>query len=200
MNEIIFNERNDKEKPRLFICGFSEGYREMLCMMFSSEMTLCTSEPHIVIAEEGSDLGTYDVPVVVIGQSEGRRNNRFYMKRPVDLKRLRRVVMSLAMTEGDDEEKQEVLSYDKETLTVSVGNKSTRLTSLEFALFLLLYNNRGVSLPREKIMDALWQEQGGSNVCDVYVCYLRKKLEPLMGKGNIISLRGKGYMMRKTDK
>ncbi len=200
MCEIIFNETNDREKPRLLICGFSESYREMLSLMLSAEMTLCNSDPHIVIAEEGSDVSSYDVPVVVIGKTEGRRKNRLYVKRPVRLKGLRRAVLSLVTAEGDAEEKQEALSYDNEALTVSVGNKSTRLTSLEFELFLLLYNNRGEALSREKIREALWQEQGDSNVCDVYVCYLRKKLEPLMGKGNIISLRGKGYMMRKTDK
>ena len=197
MNDFNFNEKNMGQGIRLMICGFSPVYRKMLCQLFGDDATICDFDPYVIIAEEGADEGLPAVPTFVMGSTEGQKKNKIFLRRPADIKALRQSVLAAARQKIEAGEKSPELTADSSTLTVSLGSLSVRLTSLEFALFHLLYEKRGATVSREQINRALWQEGEGSNVCDVYVCYLRKKLDPLIGKGNIVSVRGEGYMLKK---
>jgi len=74
--------------------------------------------------------------------------------------------------------------------------KSVQLTGRELALFEYLCSARGRIVPRSELMNAVWNEAGGeTNVADVYVSYLRKKLVPLFGQGVLVSVRGQGYLL-----
>ena len=198
MNDFIFNEIKKPSPKRIMLCGFSDSYAKMLQGLFAGEAVFCTSDPDLIIADEHSEPSRQNVPAVILGSVEAKRKNRLYLRRPVELKRLRELVLLFASV-SPHSRKDTTVICDSEALTVSLGGKVANLTSLEYALFNLLYQKRGEVILREDINRALWQEESGSNVCDVYVCYLRKKLEPLMGQGNIISVRGKGYMMRSAD-
>lgn len=83
------------------------------------------------------------------------------------------------------------VSFDGET--VSRGEKSVRLTPREAACFRILYRRRGETVSREELSGPAGSR---SNLADVYVGYLRKKLRPLFGDGVILSVRGKGYSLR----
>ena len=197
MNDLIFNEKNTEQSIRLMICGFTPVYREMLQELFGGDAVFCDTSPDVIISEEGMEPNASGTTVFILGSREGRKKNKIYIQRPADLKKLRCFVLSLARTQNTNQQENSTLTVDSSALTVSLGSKTAHLTSLEFALFHLLYEKRGSTVSREDINRALWQEGEGSNVCDVYICYLRKKLDPLMGKGNIVSVRGAGYMMRK---
>ena len=76
------------------------------------------------------------------------------------------------------------------------GEKSVQLTEREMMLFELMASRRGEIVTREEIMNCVWPENDGTtNVADVYISYLRKKLIPLFGRGAIITVRGQGYML-----
>lgn len=76
--------------------------------------------------------------------------------------------------------------------TVVVGNTAARLTEVEMALFLSLYNRGGGYATRKELLDEVWGEGADGGVLNVYVHYLRGKLEK-NGERIIISSRGKGY-------
>lgn len=79
---------------------------------------------------------------------------------------------------------------------VSFGEKSVQLTEREMMLFELMASRPGEIVTREEIRSCVWRENDGTtNVADVYISYLRKKLIPLFGRGVIITVRGQGYML-----
>lgn len=76
---------------------------------------------------------------------------------------------------------------------ITVGDRREDLTTREFALADLLFRHAGQVLSREQILSSVWgfDHDPGSNVVDVYVGYLRRKLPP----GAIETVRGVGYRL-----
>lgn len=63
----------------------------------------------------------------------------------------------------------------------------------------LLYENRGVPVSREEALSLVFDEAGGgTNVVDVYVNYLRAKIDHPFGVRLITTVRGKGYMIEES--
>jgi DNA-binding response OmpR family regulator len=85
-------------------------------------------------------------------------------------------------------------ALDLRTRKVSVGDRSLEgLTAREFALAETFFRHPGQVLSREQLLSHVWgyDYDPGSNVVDVYVGYLRKKL----GEGRISTARGMGYRL-----
>jgi two-component system, OmpR family, copper resistance phosphate regulon response regulator CusR len=82
-------------------------------------------------------------------------------------------------------------ALDLRTRRVAVGERTVELSAREFAMAEVFFRHPGQVLSREQLLDHVWGYafDPGSNVVDVYVGYLRKKL----GKERITSLRGMGY-------
>ena len=76
--------------------------------------------------------------------------------------------------------------------------REINLSAKEFSLLEYMMNNSGVVLSREKIEDHIWNfdYEGGTNVVDVYVSYLRKKIDSGSSVKLIHTVRGKGYVLR----
>jgi DNA-binding response OmpR family regulator len=79
------------------------------------------------------------------------------------------------------------------TRRVTVGERTLELTAREFALAETFFRHPGQVLSREQLLSQVWgyDYDPGSNVVDVYVGYLRKKL----GEGRIATVRGMGYRL-----
>ena len=77
------------------------------------------------------------------------------------------------------------------------GQRQVALTAREYALLLMLLEHRGQVLSREQILRHVWHDQQGaaSNVIEVYVRYLRQKLEQEGEKRLIHTVRGQGYCL-----
>lgn len=77
------------------------------------------------------------------------------------------------------------------------GNRSVALTAREYQLLLLLLREAGSVLSRERILAEIWPDQRGaaSNVIEVYVRYLRQKLEEGGERRLIHTVRGRGYCL-----
>jgi DNA-binding response OmpR family regulator len=85
---------------------------------------------------------------------------------------------------------------DLRTRSVHVDGGAVELSAREFALAELFFRHPGQVLSREQILSHVWgyDFDPGSNVVDVYVGYLRKKI----GKRRITSIRRMGYRLEKT--
>ena len=85
------------------------------------------------------------------------------------------------------------LALDIRTRQVLVGDEAVDLSAREFSLAEHFFRHPGQILSREQLLGQVWgyDLDPGSNVVDVYVGYLRKKL----GKERITSIRGMGYRL-----
>jgi DNA-binding response OmpR family regulator len=90
------------------------------------------------------------------------------------------------------------LSLDTSSRQVSRGGRAIHLSAKEFALLEFLIRNKGVVLSREKIENNLWNfdYEGGTNAVDVYIRYLRKKIDDDFSHKLIHTVRGSGYVLR----
>ena len=86
------------------------------------------------------------------------------------------------------------LTLDLKTRTATVGDHTVELTAREFALIEHLLRNEGEVFSREQLLETVWADNldRGSNVVDVYILYLRRKL----GDSLIETVRGKGWRLR----
>lgn len=90
------------------------------------------------------------------------------------------------------------LRLDTRTRVATRGDRIVDLPSREFALLEYLMRHPGQVLTRQQILDAVWgiDFDTGSNVVDVYVGYLRRKLDAPGGTSVIETVRGAGYRVR----
>lgn len=92
----------------------------------------------------------------------------------------------------------ESLALDENTHTVYYKGEKIALTQKEFALLALLFENRGSPISREEALHTVFSDAGAStNVVDVYVNYLRAKIDHKFGVRIISTVRGCGYMIQK---
>lgn len=90
------------------------------------------------------------------------------------------------------------LTLDTAARQVTRGGHSISLSAKEFALLEYMLRNRGVVLNRDQIENNLWNfdYEGGSNAVDVYIRYLRKKIDEGFEPKLIHTVRGVGYVLR----
>jgi two-component system, OmpR family, copper resistance phosphate regulon response regulator CusR len=88
-------------------------------------------------------------------------------------------------------------SLDLRTRRARIGDKLIELTAREFAMAEMFFRHPGQVLSREQLLSHVWgyDYDPGSNIVDVYVAYLRRKL----GKDRITSARGMGYRLESPD-
>ena len=96
----------------------------------------------------------------------------------------------------------EDLSLKSRTRKAVRGKREITLTAKEYDLLELFIRHPGQVMPRKIILDRIWDYDfgGESNVLDVYIRYLRKKLEADGEPRLIYTVRGVGYVLRKPEK
>ena len=125
----------------------------------------------------------------------------YYLTKPFDFQELIAVVH--VMTRKYTGNRSNVynvgdLTIDTSARTATRAGRSIDLTQKEFALLEYMVRNRGVVLSREMIENNLWnyEYEGGTNVVDVYVGYLRKKMDTGFSKKLIHTVWGTGWVLR----
>ena len=90
------------------------------------------------------------------------------------------------------------LSLNLDTHLVKRGDKEIELSSKEFNLLSYMMLNSGIVLSREKLEEHVWDFDfsGSSNVIDVYIRYLRKKIDDGFETKLIKTIRGEGYTIK----
>ncbi len=101
-------------------------------------------------------------------------------------------------TGGEKKLKVGDLELDNQTMEVRRNGKLVKLTPQEFKLLHYLMNNKGRILTREMILSRIWLSSPDieTRVVDVYMGYLRKKIDNGSKKVLLHSVRGFGYMIK----
>lgn len=128
----------------------------------------------------------------------------YYLVKPFSMDELVAVVRALArkssgqhtneLTVGD-------LTLDMTTQTVTRGGRMLSLSPKEYALLEYMMRNRGIVLSREMIENNLWNfdYEGGTNVVDVYISFLRKKIDTGFDNKLIHTVWGTGWIFKDGD-
>ena len=93
------------------------------------------------------------------------------------------------------------LSLNQNICQVNVEEKIVELTKKEYMLLEYLMENKNCVLTREQILNKVWGYDyfGDTNVVDVYIRYLRSKLDDAFDEKYITTIRGIGYTMKETS-
>lgn len=93
-----------------------------------------------------------------------------------------------------------ILNYNDRT--VRRGEKEINLSAREFAILFYMIRNQNIVLTRDQIENNIWNMdyEGSSNIIDVYIRYLRKKVDDGYDEKLIHTIRGAGYMLKWEDK
>jgi len=128
-----------------------------------------------------------------------------YMTKPFSLEELvARIRAVLRRTRRATEEAQRLvfgdLEINEDTYEVHRAGKSVEVTATEYKLLHYLMLNPRRVLSKAQILDRVWNYDfaGDANVVEIYISYLRKKLDPL-GPPLIHTVRGFGYCLRETQ-
>lgn len=125
----------------------------------------------------------------------------YYLTKPFDFKELMAVVRVMARKYTGNRSNVYTIadmSLDSNTRTVTRAGKNIELTAKEFSLLEYMMRNKEVVLSREMIENNLWNYdyEGGTNVVDVYVGYLRKKMDTGFSKKLIHTVWGTGWVLK----
>lgn len=90
------------------------------------------------------------------------------------------------------------LTLNKQQRQVKVNEEEVILTKKEFELLVYLLENRNIVLSRENILEKVWgfEYYGDTNIIDVYIRYLRGKIDQKYSMDMIHTVRGVGYLIK----
>jgi len=114
---------------------------------------------------------------------------------------LRRAYGEYAVTSSEDIIELDGLFLDRTRLTLAFQESKTELTPKELLLLDILMRKPGQAVPREKLLEELWDDVHfvDDNTLTVNVTRLRKKLEQLGSPHTIETVRGYGYKLAKRE-
>lgn len=160
----------------------------LLCEMRArgdkTPVLLLTAKDAVSDRVKGLDEGADDYLVKPFSFSELSARIRAMLRKSVN-------AASNVLSVGD-------LTLDTAAHKVVRKGKTIDLSAKEYALLEYLVRNSGIVLSREKIENHIWNfdYDGGTNVIDVYISYLRKKIDTGFGTKLIHTVRGSGYVIR----
>lgn len=145
---------------------------------------LLTARDSIKDRVSGLDAGADDYLVKPFAFEELLARIRVILRKPLAVK-------TTVYNVGD-------LEVHIDTCQVFRGGREIQLSAKEFSLLRYMVQNAGIVLSREKLEQHIWNYDfsGGSNVIDVYIRYLRKKIDEDFEKKLIHTVRGAGYVLR----
>ena len=123
-----------------------------------------------------------------------------YLAKPFDFgELLARLRALLRRTPGERPVRLEIgdLVVDPAAHRVTRAGTTVELTAREFAVLEFLARHPGQAVTRTRLLEHVWDEnyEGSTNIVDVYVGYLRKKLEQPFGAPMIRTIRGVGWTL-----
>ena len=147
-----------------------------------------------------------DVSDKVIGLDIGADD---YMTKPFAIEELLariRKILSRKKAENEKKEKEAIIKagrivLNKNTYTAHFDNEEISLTKKEFELLEYLMINKNIVLTREQIVSNVWgyDYESETNVTDVYIRYLRSKIDQKYNTHYIRTVRGIGYQFKDDD-
>ncbi len=143
-----------------------------------------TAKDDVESRVKGLDLGANDYLIKPFSFAE-------LMARIRVMTRLKSGVTTNVLTLSD-------LTLDISSHVVKRDNRIISLSAKEFKILKYMMMNAGIVLTRDKIENHIWNYdfEGGTNVVDVYIRYLRKKIDDGFDVKLIHTIRGSGYVMK----
>lgn len=136
----------------------------------------------------------------VIGLDMGAND---YVTKPFAIEELLARIRAILKTTKIRKESVEILQINKlkmdlKKYVVSYDDKNIDLTKREFDLLQYLIENKNIVLTREKIVEKVWGYDylGDTNIVDVYIRYLRSKIDEKYKIKLINTVRGVGYLLK----
>lgn len=154
---------------------------------FSGAILMLTALDEIVDRITGLDRGADDYLAKPFSMDELRARVRALGRRRLEDR-------ASTITVGD-------LELDPSTLGVRRSGRDVRLTAREFALLELLARHPGQLFAQERLIEALWDAdfEAESNIVEVYIRSLRRKVDDGRRNGLIETVRGSGYRLRAPE-
>ena len=128
-----------------------------------------------------------------------------YLAKPFDydelLARVKALLRRASIRAGETMMRVGDLSIDPIAREVSRSGRKLALTQKEYALLEYLMRHAGIPVTREQISEQVWKQpfDPTTNIVDVYINYLRKKLESEGATPLVHTVRGVGYVLREAD-
>ncbi len=163
-----------------------EVLRRLRAAGISTPVIILTARDQVMDKVTGLDVGADD-----------------YMTKPFAIEELLariRVLLKRSTAEGAEAKVLEAagLKVDFNEHKVTFNEEKIELTKKEYDLLVYLMSNNGVVVTREKILDTVWgfDFYGDTNVVDVYIRYLRSKIDDKHSVKLIHTVRGTGYIFK----
>lgn len=131
-----------------------------------------------------------------------------YLTKPFSIEellaRMRCVLRRNSINNAEEEEKNLLffkdISLNKSACQIQKGDTIVELTKKEYQLLEFLIKNKNCVVTREQILNSVWGYDyvGDTNVVDVYISYIRNKLEDNGSEKYINTVRGIGYLMKEN--
>jgi len=124
-----------------------------------------------------------------------------YLAKPFAMDELLARIRALGRRRGEMLDSQALcfgdLTFVQATMTVSVGEQSYILTAKEGQLLEQLMLHKGMTVPKERLIEKIWgfDSEAEDNHVEVYISFLRKKLKSLASATTIKTVRGIGYCL-----
>lgn len=126
-----------------------------------------------------------------------------YLAKPFEIEELLACMRAvMRRNEANDEQlKLRGIELNRDSMEVKINKERIALSKTEYLLLKTFIENKNVVLSRDKIISAVWGENHyiDENSVDVYVRYLRSKIDDKTGEEYISTVRGAGYVMRDTS-
>jgi len=118
------------------------------------------------------------------------------LERPFSLTEFREFIIEVCESDGEGDFEENKLILMDEDMTVTFGDHTVKLTPREYGLLSYLHARPGEVISRAQLLHDLWQDENArdTNVVDVYVRFLRAKLDEPLGLRLIRAVRGEGYV------
>lgn len=161
--------------------------RQMRRKNISTPVLLLTAKDSIEDRVNGLDAGANDYLVKPFAFEELSARIRVLLRKPAETPK--------TCYRGGD------LEVHMDTHQVLRGGIEIKLSGKEFALLRYMVQNAGTVLSRERLEQHLWNYDymGSSNVIDVYIRYLRKKIDDGHEPKLIHTVRGAGYVLKEKE-
>lgn len=130
-----------------------------------------------------------------------------YITKPFQIEELLARVRAALRFKGKEQIEEDIdwltiadLKLNEKTREVVRGEETVELTPREFDLLVYLMHNKRQVLNRDQIIEAVWGYDflGDTNVVDVYIRYIRKKIDTANKPTLIHTIRGVGYVLREA--